>query len=47
MKKIFLLICAGLILTGCSTKEIIKKKTDSAEIQKAKAEKAWNELDKE
>ena len=45
MKKLFLIGLGVFILTGCSTKVIVKKNNTIQ--QKQDANKAWKELDKE
>ena len=48
MKKILFIALGLVFLTACSQKEVIvKKHGDSADQQYQKAQKAWNELDKE
>ena len=44
MKKLFLMILGVFILTGCTTKVIVKK-DNSIYQQKKDAQKAWRELD--
>ncbi|GAB6075110.1 hypothetical protein [Nautilia lithotrophica] len=45
MKNIILLILTILFIAGCASKEI--NNTNTIQIQKQDAQKAWKELDKE
>ena len=45
MKNIILLILTLIFITACASKEI--NKTNTIQIQKQDAQKAWKELDKE
>jgi hypothetical protein len=45
MKRFVFLVCIGMLFVGCGTKEVVKAKGKSIEMQKQDANRAWRELD--